>query len=141
MCEAFERLPRSSREQAAWKMAAILEEVTLKNDITTWTRLLNFPKRCFRVPNRGGKRWSLAKHVNNQLVEENDPSSQPYVNVSTRQIGKKHCSDPLHLLASSVSMKLEEGNFRGVVCLASSEDSFAEFNETNIAALKAKHSS
>ena len=36
-------------------------------------------------------------------------------------------------------MKLEEGNFRGAVCLASSEDSFAELN--TIAALKAKHPS
>ena len=112
----LKKLPRSSREQAAWKMAAILEEVILKNDITTWTRFLNFPKRGFKVPNRGRKRWSLAKHVNNQLVEENDPSSPTYVNVSTHQFGKKHCSDPLQLLASSVSTKLEEGNFRGVVC-------------------------
>ena len=83
----LKKLPGSSREQAAWKMAAILEEVTLKNDITTWTRFLNFPERGFRVPNKGGKQWSLAKHVNNQLVEENDPSSPPNVNVSTHQFG------------------------------------------------------
>ena len=57
----LKKLPRSSREQAAWKMAGILEEVILKNDITTWTRFLNFLKRSFRVPNRGGKRWKFGK--------------------------------------------------------------------------------
>ena len=117
-------------------MAAILEDLTLKNDITMWTKLLNFPKTCFSASNRGGKRWSLVKHVNNQLLEENDPSSPPYINASTRQIGKKHCCDALHLLISSVSMKLEEGDFRGAVRLASSEDSFAEFNT-----IAAKHPS
>ena len=36
-------------------------------------------------------------------------------------------------------MKLEEGDFRGAVCLACSEDSVAEASTATIAALKSKH--
>ena len=36
-------------------------------------------------------------------------------------------------------MKLEEGDFRGAVCLACSEDSVAEASTATIATLKSKH--
>ena len=52
---------------------------------------------------------------------------------------KKGSPDPLRFLASRVSSKLEEGDFRGAVCLACSEDTVAEANDTMIAALSSKH--
>ena len=42
-------------------------------------------------------------------------------------------------MATRVSAKLEEGDFRGAVRLACSEDSIAEANESTIAALRSKH--
>ena len=71
------RIPRASREHAASKLAAILDDVTAANNVASWTRLLNFPRRCLRVPVRGGSRWSLARQVNRQLTEECDPPPPP----------------------------------------------------------------
>ena len=49
--------------------------------------------------------------------------------------------DPLDLLSRSVSPKLDEGGFRGVNHLVSSEDSLASFNENTPNMLKDKHPS
>ena len=45
------------------------------------------------------------------------------------------------LLASRVSSKLEEGNYKGAVRLVSSEDGFAEHSTVTLEALKTKHPS
>ena len=83
----LKRIPRSSRELAATKLAAILEAVIVENDVTTWMRLLNFPGRCLRVPMRGGRRWSLARQVNHQLAEECDlPSPSSGRQFSTKKL-------------------------------------------------------
>ena len=85
---------------------------------------------------RGGRRWSLARQVNHQLAEECDlPSPSSGRQFST----KKRQFDPLLSLATRVSEKLEEGDFRGAVRLACSEDSVTEANESTIAALRSKH--
>ena len=53
----------------------------------------------------------------------------------------KHQDDPdaFQLVATRVSAKLEERNFRGAVCLACSEDTIAEVSNATIAALRSKH--
>ena len=131
----LKRIPRSSRGHAASKLATILENLVVSNDTTTWIRLLNFPRRCLRVPTRGGSRWSLARQVNHQVSVESDPPVPP----SNNRPSKKKHSNPAHLIASKVSEKLEEGDFRGAVRLACSEDSVAEDSEGTISALRAKH--
>ena len=47
--------------------------------------------------------------------------------------------DPLESLASLVFMKLEEDNFKGVIRLASAEDTIVEYSENTLSALRAKH--
>ena len=88
------------------------------------------------MPKRGGRHWSLSKWINQRLSdEEEDTASTTMRSHAT----KKRITDPLQSLASRVSAKLEEGNFRGAVRLACSEDSIAEANDTNLAALQSKH--
>ena len=138
----LKRLPRASRDPAARKLASILEEVTTVNSAHSWLRLLRFPRRCLRTPRRGGLRWSLAKCINQQLAEESDPSPLPaHQPPLSRRPGQGHSAsqEPLQFLTSRVSEKLEEGDFRGAVRLACSEDSVAREGEASIAALKAKH--
>ena len=48
-------------------------------------------------------------------------------------------ADPLNALATRVATKLEEGDYKGAVRLACSEESIADLNEETWAALKAKH--
>ena len=47
--------------------------------------------------------------------------------------------DPLESLASLVFTKLEEGNFKGSIRLASSEDTIVEYSEDMLSALRDKH--
>ena len=51
----------------------------------------------------------------------------------------RHSSDPFGGLARRVAIKLEKGNFKGAVRVASSEDTLAEMVEVTILALRAKH--
>ena len=44
------RIPRLSRPSAARKLAAIIEQVVTRNDVPSWARLLQFPRRCLRCP-------------------------------------------------------------------------------------------
>ena len=47
--------------------------------------------------------------------------------------------DPMVQLAHTVATKIEEGDFRGAIRLASSDDTLADFNEDTFSALQAKH--
>ena len=48
-------------------------------------------------------------------------------------------SQNLDALATRVATKLEEGGFKGGVCLACSEDSIADLSNETMVALKSKH--
>ena len=88
------------------------------------------------MPKRGGHRRSLASHVNSMIREEADPDPpQSAPGKSTSRVPK----DPLENLAARVAAKLEEGDFRGAIRLASSEDTMAEVNSSTLSALQEKH--
>ena len=130
----LKRIPCASRHLAANKLACILDEVSVKNDFTSWARLFQFSHRCFAIPTRGSRRRSLATLVNRQLQDESIPSTLKHP-----RPGSRPSSDPLRTLAKRVSSKLEEGDYRGVVCTACSEDSVAVVTEEVISELKRKH--
>ena len=130
----LKQIPRASRHLAASKLASILVDVSQKNDSESWGHLFNFSSRCLAVPKRGGHRRSLASAVNVQLREESYPLPSQF-----RQSSKHHFpKDSASNLAKRVSSKLEEGDVRGAVRIASSEDTLAELNET-LSSLRAKH--
>ena len=106
----------------------------MKNDFTSWARLFQFSHRCFAIPTRGSCRRSLATLVNRQLQDEAIPSTLKHP-----RPGSRPSSDPLRTLAKRVSSKLEEGDYRGAVCTACSEDSVAVVTEEVISELKRKH--
>ena len=133
----LKRIPRASREQCLSKLATILEGVVTSNSLASWERLIKFPARCLRIPSRCGRRWSLATMVNRQLIEEEDPPPTPK-KPSRRRVAK---NDPIESLGKRVSAKLEEGDFRGAVRLACSEDSLAEKCDATFSALEQKHPS
>ena len=132
----LKRIPRASRDLSARKLASILDLVTTDNTVASWDRLFHFASRCLRVPKRGGHRRSLASHVNQMIREEVDPEVPQQISVKQR---RRTARDPLETLAIRVASKLEEGDFKGAVRLASSEDSVAEPNDRTLQALKEKH--
>ena len=123
LVKTVERIPRASRDVAARKMAAILQDV-----------ISCFATRCLRIPKRGGHCRSLATQLNQTISDEADPdlSASP----SQRKPSNR---DPLQSLAARVASKLEEDDFRGAIHLASSEDTIAELNNRTLTALKEKH--
>ena len=120
------------------KLAVILEAVVRNNDRASWDRLLRFGARCLRHPRpvRGGRRWALATAVNSQLREEADPPAASPPTGSLSGGSQSSPPDPIKFLASRVSLKLEEGDFKGAVRLACSEDTLADFGEVTFAALQ-----
>ena len=115
------------------------EAVVRKNDHISWNRLLCFSRRCLRHPDRGECRRSLATAINNQLRDEADPP--PALIRSTTRKRFLPADDPTTILATRVSAKLEEGDFRGAVRLACSDDTLAPMNEATFEALQEKHPS
>ena len=112
------------------------------NTLETWSRLLHFPRRCFRVPRHSGRRWNLSTLINNQIQEENDPPPPTsWENNSSNNNNHRHTSqtDSLRAISARISSKLEEGDYKGAVRLACSEDSFAENTSSTIKALQSKH--
>ena len=122
------------------KLATILEAVSRDNDHAAWDRLLRFCSRCFRSPPRGGHRRSLAMAINRQLSEETNCSTTPPTSTCSKQT-RGPPQDPLKTLASRVSSKLEEGDFKGAVKLACSEDTIADMSIATLSALQQKHPS
>ena len=129
----LKRIPRGSRHCVATKLAVILNEICASGEVEAWDRLFRFPPRCLQAPRTGGHRQSLASQVNKLVELEADP-----VVASIRPLSKPS-SQNLDTLATRVTTKLEEGDFKGAVRLACSEDSFADLSNDTIAALKSKH--
>ena len=94
------------------------------------------PPAAFGHPREVGHCRSLASEVNRQLREEvNDPTPP----IPSSQGCTKTRGDSLNALATRVATKLKEGDYKGAVRLACSEESIADLNEETWAALKAKH--
>lgn len=119
------------------KLATVVENVVSKNDHSSWLHLLHFPVLCLRAPARRSHRRSLATLVNTQISEKSDPSVQSILQ-SLRNSQPKS-SNPLEGLAARIAAKLEEGETKGAVRLASSEDRIAKKCDSMLAALQEKH--
>src|SRR5208282_779322 len=131
-------IPKASRLLAASKLTTILDRIVTDSDkIEAWQQLLLFTFSCFGTTQRGGKRHrsSLATKVNKSLSEylSVDHKSQPVPASKDRQNAKLNDLDKL---AARVSAKIEEGDVRGAVRLAVSNDTLAPYNDATAAALR-----
>ena len=145
-------VPRASRCQFALLLRDLCDEVVAEAaNPQKWLRLFLAPFLCLGKPNSGGRRRvSLASFVNRQiakfrstsdvldLVSQTDsrPSRCPGV---PRTVGKSEELQFLERLSVQVSEKLDEGDVRGAVRLASSENTLAPRNADTYAQLLTKH--
>uniref|UniRef100_A0A1X7TNR1 Uncharacterized protein n=1 Tax=Amphimedon queenslandica TaxID=400682 RepID=A0A1X7TNR1_AMPQE len=126
-------IPKASRSLATLKLSILLHQVVSTNSLQSWERLLSFAPRCLLSPRRGGKRWSLATQINQQLDSDDGPPE----GYGHRPRGSPSSSvDQLRL---AVSARLEEGDFRGAIRIASSETSLASPSAKTLQALRSKH--
>jgi hypothetical protein len=139
-CRVLKRIPKASRIPAADKLAETLGQVVVNPDcVDKWVDLLTFTFSCFGVPGqRGGQRHlnSLASKVN-AAVASFPVLSAP---VQQQKPSKSRQSSDFNL-AARVSSKLEDGNIRGAIRLAASNDTLALFDDVTAEALRSKHPS
>ena len=133
------RISRGARQQCLLKCCAILDEVVNINSVATWEHLLHFPTHCLQVPLHSRGHSSLATRVKNQLNDEADPV--PSQTKRERANGHRCTEDALQGFSRRVASKLEEGDFRGAVRLACSDNRLAPSDSATFAALQAKHPS
>ena len=127
----IKRIPRGSRHQTARKLSNILDDIIANNSNDAWERLFLFPRRCLQVPKRGGRRRNLANFINQAVSAETD-----VITIPPPAQGKR---SNLDILAARVSAKLEDGDFRGAVRIASSNDTFCVPDERSLNLLREKH--
>jgi len=144
-------IPKASRVLAAEKLSTLLDRVVaLPDNIDAWRNLLQFSYICFGVSVRGGKRHrsSLATKVNKLLAEyssgfHHQSSSQP--TQSSKQHRRPRRLTTAHVdvqqLAARVSAKIEEGDVRGAIKLAASNDTLASCDDTTVEILRQLHPS
>lgn len=139
-CRVLKRVPKASRTPAADKLAETLRQVVIDPEsVDKWTALMSFTFTCFAVPGqRGGQRHhnSLASKINAAIA------SFPVPSVPVQQLKpfKGRQSSEINL-ASRVSSKLEEGDIRGAIRLAASDDTLAPFDDVTAEDLRSKHPS
>ena len=134
----LKRIPRASRGLAAKKLTSLLDSVVANNNSSSWLRLLHFAQCSLQIPVRQKEKLSLASIVNKQIRNGClPPHVVTLVPGRKRRVNK--VKDPLEILAGKVSAKLEEGDLRGAVRLACSEETIAEYSDETFSALQAKH--
>lgn len=140
-CRILKRVPKASRIPAAEKLADTLRQVVADPDRNaTWIDLLSFTFSCFGVPGqRGGKRHlsSLASKVNQAVA--GFPATTPPPALHQQKLSKHRT--PSNNLAARVSGKIEDGDIRGAIRLAASDDTMAPFDDVTAEALRVKHPS
>ena len=99
---------------------------------------LPFAPRCLRQPRRGKHTETLSTIVRHQLQEETSSTVTPQPGPRRTKQARKR-PDPTSQLARRVTTKIEEGDFRGAIRLASSDDTLADFSDDTFDALQAKH--
>ena len=131
-------IPKASRYLSIRKLASILDAVVKNNDHVSWVHLLHFGARCLRHPDRGRKLLTLATSVNKQLRDEAD---LPSILVATSRSRRKKSvpRDFNTSLSARLVSKLEEGDYRGAVRMASSDGTLADMSDTTYFTLQQKH--
>jgi len=128
-------IPKAARAHCAPLLTRLLKATTDNpNSSTAWANLLSFAAKVLGNPARGGKSRNLSNIIikrckNFHFVSDDDLRSgslgfdaQEEVPGRKRGRVRDNTADPEGRLAKLVSVKLEEGNYKGAVRLISSED-------------------
>ena len=140
-CRILKFIPKASRTLAASKFTVVVQRILADPDnINLWQQFLLFTYRCFGIGERGGKRHNtkLATKVNNAIndfMSDNHPPSTSDGQRKKRKVESKHDSN----LAARVSAKIEEGDVRGAVRLAVSDDVLAPYSDVVADELRLLH--
>ncbi|XP_021962574.1 uncharacterized protein LOC110858198 [Folsomia candida] len=130
------RVPKGARKEVARALTKVLEEVTTANTEEVWGKLFLFPYACLPVPQKTDKVKNLTTWVKSRvarwLVDQTAPPPRQ----------KRPPAKPprvIESVAKKVEAKLADGDVRGAIRLACSDDTIAPMTQETIDALIAKH--
>lgn len=142
-CKVIKYVPKASCVAFAEAQNKLMRDVINNpNDLRKWTRMLLFPLAALKAPERAGKRnkGSLGSLINKQItryMETDEIPSRGKTKTTSRADQKEHDSD----LGKRISEKIDDGDIKGAVRIASSDDTLAQPTEDNVKELKTKHPS
>ena len=135
-------MPKASRHNAGQLLSLLLNDITAKpEEIDNWTRLMLFAFCCLDAPKRGGKKHtkSLSARINAKVREfHTNKLMRPEAAPSTPKIESKRKQKPQEL-SELVSAKIEEGDLKGAIRLASSAETMAPNDKATLLLLRSKH--
>jgi hypothetical protein len=145
-CRILKRIPLGSRNAAAEKLCQLLGRIQSNpDDVQGWVDILLFASCCFKIPDGGkarggrGHQASLATKLNETIrMYPGRPASQQNIEHGPRRSIHNKLT-PMERLAVSVSAKIEDGDVRGAVRLAASDDMIATYCQETIDELVSKH--
>ena len=135
-------VPKASRHNAGQLLSLLLNDFTAKpEELDNWTRLMLFAFCCLDAPKRGGKKHtkSLRARINAKVREfHTNKLMRPEADPSTPKIESKRKQKPQEL-SELVSAKIEEGDLKGAIRLASSAETMAPNDKATLLLLRSKH--
>ena len=129
----IKRIPKASRIATADALRGLADQCVQNNDEASWLRLLGFPTAGLLGPRRGGRHAPSKSTVIKQQV-------QAYINSLSAPPAECKSSYPTNRdVAKAISAKLSDGDIRGAVRIASSDNSLLGPSAETIAKLREKH--
>jgi len=105
----IKHIPRSARPHCAAQLITTIKEVIAQpEDVTMWSRLLNYGEKLLLVPPRSGRKHNIANVVKKRTM---DATPTAAVHKPTRPHSTPR-SDEGSALTTAVRSKLEDGNIR-----------------------------
>jgi hypothetical protein len=146
-CRLLKRIPKASRLAVAEKLAMLLSVIIKSpNNLQAWIDLTLFPRCCLKVPGgRGGCKHQKALAGKLNEVIHAIPG-RPMATIGlhcTNRVAAVHKSyskqTELERMAARVSEMLKDGDVRGAVRLAASDEKMAPYSNNTVDALISKY--
>lgn len=129
------RVPRGARMAVANCLTKLLKEVVESGEEDSWRKLLLFTYATLAVPEKADKVKNLTTWVKNRTAEWDSNFFIPQLR-PPRPSATKSTNDAT---AKKVEAKLADGDIRGAIRLACSDDTIAPNDDITLSALLTKH--
>ena len=130
----IKHIPKSARQHCASELKSMLDNINNNpNDMTAWSKLLNYGNSMLLAPARGGKKRNLTSILKARSVTDHLPD--PVLRVTKQRTTKTELSS----LEANVTSKIEDGNIKAALRILSSDDRPATDNNATVIALRARH--
>ncbi|OXA48561.1 Retrovirus-related Pol polyprotein from type-1 retrotransposable element R1 [Folsomia candida] len=130
------RVPKGARMEVARALTKILEEVTTTKTEDSWGRLFLFPYASLAVPQKTDKVKNLTTWFKSQVARWLLDQAAP-----PPRIARPPAKAPREMenVTKKVEAKLADGDIRGAIRLACSDDTIAPRSQETVDALFSKH--